>query len=329
MLAPTSAQAESERAAEDPPSERRRRAVDRYRVLEYLDSGGTADVFAALDLVSGDRVALKILNDTAAKDVRLRNYFLNGSRAAQRVEHANLVRVLDVREPEGASPFAAMELVLGRPLSAWLCNDSALDIPMAVEVALQTARGLDAAHAAGVIHCDVKPENLLLESGGAGGFCVKVIDFDLAAFTGEIEENCSLLRGTAKYMAPEQVVGDCVDPRTDVYGLGVVMYRMLTGHLPFDLKLCPTLLFHQLVSPAPPVSWLCDGASSRLDAIVRKTLAKAPDNRYPCMRALIGDLEALSSNAPLLASRPRCEPDAYVPSTDEARAAARMILRAI
>jgi serine/threonine-protein kinase len=286
-------------------------------------------VFAALDLISGSRVAIKILNDRAASDARLRRYFLNGSRAAQRVEHPNLVRVLDVREPLGMSPFAAMELVAGRPLSARLDNHAALDLASAIEVTLQTAAGLGAAHRAGVIHCDVKPENLLLEDSTCQTIHVKVIDFDLAAFAGEIEENHSLLRGTAKYMAPEQVVGDPVDCRTDIYGLGVVMYRMLTGHLPFDLKLCPTLLFHQLLSPAPPASWLCDGIDSRMDAILRKALAKAPDNRYRSMGELVADLRAFGRNAALLAMEPICQPDVYLPCSAAAREAVKLILRAV
>ena len=138
-----------------------------------------------------------------------------------------------------------------------------------------------------------------------------------------------MLRGTAKYMAPEQVVGDRVDARSDVYSLGVVLFRMLTGHLPFDLELCPTLLWHQFASPAPPPSWLCDGLDPRLEAIVLRALRKSPENRYPSMSVFADDLRALELGGELYAQGPFCEPDAYLPQSASARDAARAIARCV
>ena len=302
----------------------------RYQLAGYLDSGGTADVFAAIDLQTGSQVAVKILNAKATSDERLRHYFLQGARGALRVEHPNLVRVLAVEEPSEGPPYAVMEIVHGDALSTLVQNHGTLPADLAVELVLQAAAGLHAAHRAGMIHCDVKPENLLVEAPPGVAPRLKVIDFDLAAF--EDERECHehpLLRGTAKYMAPEQVVGDGVDARTDVYALGVVLYRTLTGHLPFDLELCPTLLWHQLASPPAPLSWLAEEIEPDLEAIVMRALSKAPENRYPSMTELIADLRSYRSGGLLFARLPLSEPDAYLPRSANARAAARAIARCV
>jgi serine/threonine-protein kinase len=303
----------------------------RYEVAAYLDSGGTADIFCANDCVSGARVALKVLRSPALHDERLRRYFLYGARGAQRIQHENVVKVFDVVEVDGAPPFAVMEIVPGQPMSNLLADNTPLEPALAVALALEAASGLAAAHRMGVVHCDVKPENLLVDLDAADGAPrVRVIDFDLAAIDDEPEtHDHPLLRGTARYMAPEQVLGDRVDARADVYALGVVMFRMLTGHLPFDLKLCPTLLWHQVTSKAPPPSWLCDGLDPDLEAIVLRALAKSPDNRYPTMAALIDDLRELGKGVPLLAHSPQSEPDAYLPCSDAARESFRLIARAV
>jgi serine/threonine protein kinase len=302
----------------------------RYEIISYIDGGGTADVYAAVDRRNGGRVALKILKPKTLADERLCRYFLHGARGAKRVHHPNLVRVIDVIESADEAPFAVMEIVEGQALSSLLQNHGTVPPHVAIELTLQAAAGLDAAHRSGMVHCDVKPENLLVEVPPGGAPRLRVIDFDLAAIDDEPETHeHPLLRGTAKYMAPEQVLGDRVDARTDVYGLGVVMFRMLTGHLPFDLELCPTLLFHQFASPAPPVSWLADGLDPSLEAIVLKALRKSPDNRYASMAELIADLRALESGLPLRAHDPISLPDVYVPATSSAEDAARAISRCV
>lgn len=307
---------------------RPRALAERYEITGYLDSGGTADVFTAIDGFSGGLVAVKILKPKAMADARLRHYFLQGARGAMRVDHPNLVRLIEVVDPPDSAPFAVMEIVQGCALSTLLSEQRSLPPQLCVELALQAATGLDAAHRAGVVHLDVKPENMLVEMPALGPARLKVIDFDLAAVDGEEEvHEHPMLRGTAKYMAPEQVVADRVDARTDVYSLGVVLFRMLTGHLPFDLELCPTLLWHQFASPAPPPSWLCDGLDPRLEAIVLRALRKSPDNRYASMHQFVLDLRALEFGGELLANGPYAEPDAYLPQTPAAREAARLIAR--
>lgn len=313
-----------------PSGSRPRFLSERYELIEYLDSGGTAEIFVALDCETGRRVAVKILNDEAHADPLLRGYFLGGARAALRIRHPNVVRAEAVLErPEGA-PFAVMEVIAGKPLSSVLANHGSLPPLMVAELGIQAAAGLDAAHRAGVVHCDVKPENLLIARRPCGRLQLKVIDFDLAALDPEEEPHeHPMLRGTAKYMSPEQVVGDQVDARTDVYSLGMVLFRMLTGHLPFELELSATLLWHQLVSRPPPPSWLCEDVDARLEAIVLKALRKAPQNRYATMSLMLADLHAWHAGQPLLAERPLMQPDVFVARREAARTAAQAIVRCV
>jgi eukaryotic-like serine/threonine-protein kinase len=299
----------------------------RYEIERPIDQGGTAVIYLARDLATGDERAVKILKDHAAKDPILRACFLQGARAAMGVSHPNVVRVLAVVEPRDEHPFAVMELLRGESLDAMLGRERRLTSEQVVALARDAAQGLGAAHASGIVHLDVKPENLFLV-GTPRGTCLKILDFDLAWVPG-VEDPSErhgrlILRGTAKYMAPEQILGDPVDARTDVYALGVVLFRLLTGQLPFDLELGTTLLKHHVSSPIPPPSWLVDGLDRRLDAVVVRATKKDPENRYPSMHALLSDLDAvrldlaLASPAPVVADR-------YAPRSDRAREAARAL----
>ncbi len=298
----------------DPPSEARARVVSgRYRLLGYLESGGTADVYAALDLSNLRQVALKILRTEAAQSPVLRGLFLSGARAAMRIEHDSVVRVLEVRERRDMRPYAVMELLEGEALDALLQRSGALSPELALELARQAALGLEAAHRAGVVHCDIKPENLFVTAAGP----LKILDFDLANVDRAPDaSDGQLLRGTPKYMAPEQVVGDPVDERTDVYALGILLFCMLTGQLPFDLPLSATLLRHHLYSPLPPLSWLVDGIDPRLEALVARATRKDPTLRYPSMLALVADLDALAAGRALTPWILGSEADRYCPCSE-------------
>jgi serine/threonine-protein kinase len=288
----------------------------RYEIQAYLESGGTADVHVAHDRVTGGRCALKVLRTEAAESSILRTHFLVGARAAMRIAHPNIVRVLEVVEPKSGFPYAAMELLEGKALNA-VVRTRALPDFLASEIALQAAQGLDAAHRAGVVHCDVKPENLFLTELDCGAPLVKILDFDLAQVDGTHDPGeHQVLRGTAKYMAPEQIVGDPVDGRTDVYALGVTLFRLLTGELPFDLDLSATLLRHQLYSPVPPVTWLAEDVDPRLDAIVTRATRKHPANRYQSAREMAADLLLLSEDEALPERESLILPDVYQPRSE-------------
>jgi serine/threonine protein kinase len=298
----------------------------RYQIESYLESGGTADVFVANDLATSRRCALKLLREETANNPILRAHFLSGARAAMRISHPHVVTVFEVAEPRGGTPYAAMELLEGKPMDAVVKRERALPPLLATEIVTQAARGLAAAHAAGVVHCDVKPENLFATRTPAGALLVKILDFDLASVSGEIDPGEDhVMRGTAKYMAPEQILGDPVDGRADVYGLGMTLFRLLTGHLPFDLELSVTLLRHHLLSAVPPASWLADGVDERLDTIVARATRKHPDNRYRNVDELLLELEALASEAELPLRELAIVPDYYEPRSQRGRSNARAL----
>ncbi len=310
------------------PKPGQRALVGRYALERPIDRGGTATIYRAFDLATGEQRAVKLLSEQAAGDPVLRRCFLVGARAAMTVAHQNVVRVFAVHEPEGERPFAVMELLRGEPLNAMLALRERLPGDLVVTLARGAARGLHAAHGSGIVHADVKPENLFAVEAHRVR-TLKILDFDLAwvahAEPAETTDGPLLLRGTAKYMAPEQIVGDPVDSRTDVYALGVVLFRLLTGQLPFDLDLGTTLLRHQLNSPVPPPSWLVNRLDPRLDAVVVRATKKDPALRYQDMAELLVDLDAISLGLPL---PPRDAPpklDRYHPQSERARAAARSL----
>jgi serine/threonine-protein kinase len=311
-----------------PAAAPRRVVGGRYELERPIDQGGTALIYLARDLATGDERAVKILKDHAAKDPILRACFLAGAKAAMGISHQNVVRVLGVVEPRDDHPFAVMELLRGESLDATLGRERRLSTERVVALARDAAQGLAAAHAAGIVHLDIKPENLFLVAT-ARGTSLKILDFDLAWVPG-VEDPAErhgrlILRGTAKYMAPEQILGDPVDARTDVYALGVVLFRLLTGQLPFDLELGTTLLRHHVSSPIPPPSWLDDSIDRRLDSVVVRATKKDPQNRYPSMAALLSDLDAVSLDLALASPGEPALVDRYAPRSDRAREAARAL----
>jgi serine/threonine-protein kinase len=193
------------------------------------------------------------------------------------------------------------------------------------------ASALVAAHRVGVVHRDIKPGNLFLLGPIGEPSGVKVIDFGLAKDTQDPEagpNSTNLVLGTAQYMAPEQVLADPVDARTDVYAFGVLLFRTLTGQLPFDLDPGADLFSHQLFSPAPPPSWLIESVDPRLERLILRCMRKHPDNRYPSMQAVLDDLLTIAgsdagemTDAPPLAPNP----DVYQPRNQKGRDAAEAL----
>src|SRR5690606_12101913 len=186
---------------------------------------------------------------------------------------------------------------------------------------------LHAAHQAGIVHRDVKPDNLILH-GNSAAPSVKLIDFGLASLADEAAPAKGMIAGTIEYMAPEQVLTEATDARADIYSLGVVMFRLLTGVLPFDGALRTQLLALQLLSPAPSPSWLVDDLPAGVDRIVSCAMRKHPGNRYPDMSALVTDIDAYLSSASVTGTPLLFEPDSYTPAT-ELGAKARDQLRSI
>lgn len=298
----------------------------RYVVDRYLDKGGTSKVYLGWDELCEEDVVIKILTDDAARCPVLRGHFLVGSRAALAVKHEHVVKTLAVRDPEPGTPYMVMEVLRGELLADLLARKGQLSSRACLLMASQAASGLSALHAAGIVHCDIKPDNLFLTSAAGLAPCLKILDFGLAEVEGHsATSELNAVRGTAQFMAPEQVLGDPVDARSDVYALGAVMFRMLTGQLPFDLKLSATLLRHQLCSPTPPPSWLCENLDPAIEGIVLKAMRKNPVNRYASAQELAADLQqALNGCAPQGGFELR-EPDVYQARTERALQAAALL----
>jgi eukaryotic-like serine/threonine-protein kinase len=298
----------------------------RYSIDRYFDRGGTSKVYLGWDELCEEEVVIKILTDKAAHCPVLRGHFLIGSRAALAVQHPHVVRTLAVRDPEPGTPYMVMELLRGELMADLLFRVSQLPCRTALSYASQAAAGLAALHQAGIVHCDIKPDNLFLTAKHGLRKELKILDFGLAEVAGQaVVSEAHAVRGTAQFMAPEQVLGDPVDARTDVYALGVVMFRMLTGQLPFDLKLSATLLRHQLSSPTPPPSWLCDDLDPNVEGIVLKAMRKDPANRYASALDLAEDLDRVKNGQAPRAVLAAPEVDVYRPRTARAEQSAAML----
>lgn len=302
---------------------------DRFRILGFMTAGGTSKIYLAEDLNEKRPVIVKSLLPQAAKDPRVKMRFLAEAAAALSIDHPNVIRVLKIERWDWESPYLVLEALSGEPLGDYLRREESLPIELALRLARQAAAGLAAAHSAGVIHRDVKPDNLFLIGKAGDPQLLKVIDFGMARIAKNSKSsNSKIVLGTAQYMAPEQIVADPVDARTDVYALGVVLFRMLTGHLPFDADPRHDLLSHQLYSPAPPPSWLCDDLDPRVEQIVLRAMRKHPENRYQDMHELMRDLDAVLENPDekaLEAPSLRHEPDAYTPQNPLGRDAAAFL----
>jgi serine/threonine-protein kinase len=299
----------------------------RYRILGELGRGATAAVYLAADSTLGAPVVVKSLFSHAARDPQHRERFVVGARAAMAVEHPAIARVFAVEDPPDEPPYVVMEALHGEPLSDYLERHGPIPEPLALAMVREVAAGLVAAHDAGIIHRDLKPGNLfVIQSSGPPR--VRIIDFGFAKDTRDPEtgpNSTNVVLGTAQYMAPEQVLADPVDGRTDVYGFGVVLFRLVTGHLPFDLDAGVDLFSHQLFSPTPPPSWLIEHIDPDLEQVILRCVRKHPDNRYPSMRHVLEDLESIAAGGEISELPLKRDPDVYKPRNSLGRQAAESL----
>ncbi|MGC4065868.1 MAG: serine/threonine-protein kinase [Polyangiaceae bacterium] len=210
----------------------------RYRIEGRIGSGSTADVYLAADLLRNRPVVVKQLTDDAMANDELRRRFLSEAETLAGLSHPNIVRVLDYGASLDERPFLVMEPLRGETLGALLARRPHQPVELALMIATEAAKGLAAAHAQQVFHRDVKPDNLFLIGPRGAPTGVKVIDFGMAKLPrSNGTSGVHTVLGTIEYMAPEQVMADPVDARTDVYGLGILLFRLLTAHLPFEAPL--------------------------------------------------------------------------------------------
>ena len=251
----------------------------RYAVIDRAGVGGMAEVYRARDELLGREVAVKVLSDKFSRDHSFVERFRREAQSAANLNHPNIASIYDYGD-DGGTYFIVMEYIDGQPLSEVIEAEAPLMPERAAEVASDVARALERAHASGLVHRDIKPGNIMMDSNGQ----TKVTDFGIArALTSDGEATMTqtgMVIGTASYLSPEQAQGNPVDPRSDVYALGCVLYEMLSGSPPFTGDSPLSIAYkHVRENPEPP-SHLNPDVPQELDAIVLKAMAKNPDNRF-------------------------------------------------
>ena len=271
----------------------------RYRVERELGRGGMAKVFLGTDTVLGRTVAVKILAPQYADDDSFVQRFRREAQAAASITHPNIVSVFDTGSDDGIH-YIVMEYVEGRTLAEILAGGGRILPDRAIDIAMDVDRALEAAHARGVIHRDIKPGNIMLDPRGA----VKVTDFGIARVTttADTVAQTAAIMGTAAYLSPEQAQGLPNDGRSDIYSLGCVLFEMVTGRPPFLGDSPVAVASKQVLEQPVPPSRLNSDITADLDAVILRTLAKNPANRYQSAEEMRADLERTKRGLPVLAT---------------------------
>jgi predicted Ser/Thr protein kinase len=262
---------------------------DRYEVEELVGTGGMSSVFRAHDRLLDRKVALKVLHQQFTDDADYVERFRREARAVAALSHPNIVTVID-RGEHGNRQFIVFEYIDGENLKALIQRRGPAPVTTALELALQIGRGLSFAHQQGLVHRDVKPQNVLLNGDGQA----KVTDFGIARSL-DVQHGMTqtgTVLGTSDYIAPEQAQGQRVDEHTDVYSLGVVLYEMLTSEVPFPGENFVAVAMRHINEAPPPIRDKRPDVSLRLEAAVQRAMAKRPEDRFQTMADFCRELEA-------------------------------------
>jgi eukaryotic-like serine/threonine-protein kinase len=265
----------------------------RYRVLSHLGSGGMAEVYCATDLQLGRKVALKVLHERFAADEEFVERFKREASSAAGLQHQHVVSIYDRGEWDGAS-YIAMEYVAGRTLKQLVREDRPLDPARAANLTVQILRAARFAHRRGVIHRDFKPQNVIVDDEGRA----KVTDFGIARAGASDMTQTGSIMGTAQYLSPEQAQGHAVNQRSDLYSIGIVLYELLTGRVPFDAQSPVTIALKQVSEQPVRPSEINPAVTPELEAVVLRALAKDPAARFADADEFIAALDAAVSRIP-------------------------------
>jgi eukaryotic-like serine/threonine-protein kinase len=262
----------------------------RYEVLSRIGSGGMADVYLAQDALLGRQVALKLLQHRFAQDQEFVERFRREASSAAGLSHPNVVAIFDRGEWDGTY-YIAMEYLPGRSLKAVVREQGPMDPAGAIEIVIQVLRAAKFAHKRGIIHRDLKPHNVILDEEGRA----KVTDFGIARAGASDMTLTGSIMGTAQYLSPEQAQGQSVNETSDLYAVGIVLYELLTGTVPFDGETAVTIALKQVSAEPPAPSLLNPAVTPTLDAVVARALAKDPQERFASAAEFIVALEGVRS----------------------------------
>ena len=271
--------------------------VGRYKLTEEIARGGMGRVYRAEDTLLDREVAIKVLDRSLSSNPSFVSRFKREARAAARLNHPNIVSLFDYGT-QGDTYFIVMEFVEGRPLSGFRHGDERLSPQRAAEVALDIAQALECAHQGGVVHRDITSNNVMISPTRT-----KVADFGIAHLTAHSGDYTTakngVIVGTAAYLSPEQARGGRVDQRSDLYSLGVVLYEMLTGRVPFQGDTPAATAYMHILQQVVPPSLLNSEIPSALEAIVLRALGKLPEDRYGSAGEMASDLRRFLADEPV------------------------------
>lgn len=260
--------------------------ADRYEILEQIGAGGMADVYKAKCHKLNRFVAIKVMKKEFSDDKTFVAKFRAEAQSAAGLTHSNVVGVYDVGDEDGIY-YIVMELVEGITLKQYIEKRGKIPFKEAASIAIQVVNGMEAAHKAGVVHRDIKPQNIIISKDGK----VKVTDFGIAKVSSNTTINSSQAMGSVHYISPEQARGGYSDERTDIYSMGITIFEMLTGTVPFDADNSVTVAVKHIQDKIPLASSLVDGIPVSIDKIVAKCTEKKPDRRYQTAEELLADLK--------------------------------------
>ena len=272
--------------------------LDRYRLMQLLGTGGAAVVYRAEHTIMQKPVAVKILRPELAMRQDFIQRFLVEARTVARLRHENIVDIADVGRTETGLAFCVMEYLEGEELGATLAREGRLPWARARDIVLQVCQALAAAHAAGVVHRDVKPQNCFRIRHGNNKDFIKLLDFGIAKLTDHDQglTETGMIMGTAEYMSPEQARGRNVDARTDIYAVGAMLFELLAGRAPFEGETFLDILMKHASEPVPRISSLVDGLDPQVETIINRALAKKPDDRFQAITHMIAALATVDGD---------------------------------
>jgi serine/threonine protein kinase len=303
--------------------------AERYLILARLGEGGMGRVYVAEHVKMNRQCAIKVMSPSLMNDAESTTRFAREASNAARILHPNVAAVFDYGEAD-KTVYLVMEYVDGESLSSLLAREGALDPRRAIDIGRQIADGLTAAHELGIVHRDLKPDNVIVAMKRDGREIAKVVDFGIAKAVSDLPKDAltrsGLVIGTPEYMSPEQLLGDPVDARTDIYALGCMLYQMLTGMQPFDAETREQMIRRRLNEASPHIQAQIPELPRRLDTLIAHMLARAPNERLGSAAAVSAGLDpavALAGwepahAAPVSARVPRGAPTVIHASADPA-----------